>query len=535
MAGIGFSLRKLFDRKGVLALCRAYGYAGIICAGPMVLGVILLAGMALVAMLAGMGRHDRELMNCMLTYSLLVSLSVTSWFNMVTTRYASDMLYEEKPERVMPSFYGSCAIMLVLGGVAYGIFLHFSGVRLAYQLLCLWFALVLVVVWMELVYLTALKDYKGIVLAFTISLMIGFLLALIVVLLGWVSIVSLMLCVITAYGILMVWYLKLLTDYFPKNEGSRFFFLRWFDKYASLAFTGGFVNIGLFGHLVIMYFGPLRVQVEGLFYGAPDHDVPALFAFFSILITTINFVTSVEVRFYPKYRNYYSLFNDNGSIRDIEQAEEEMLAVLKQELVFNGHKQLISTILFVVLGSFLLELLPVGFTELSLGIFRFLCAGYGIYAISNSIMLILLYFEDYAGALLGTLAFAAVSAAGTIWQILYGEVTFYGLGFLAGGLAFYLIVWLRLEWYTKRLPYFLMCRQALVANQERGIFSALCDRLEKREEKKKRKEWDRIQKRVDKKYGRAEAEGTKIVEAEAEGTNIVEAEAAGAKAEGADT
>ena len=81
-----------------------------------------------------------------------------------------------------------------------------------------------------------------------------------------------------------------------------------------------------------MYFGPLKVQVEGLFYGAPNYDVPALCAFFSILITTVNFVTSVEVRFYPVYRNYYGLFNDNGAIRDIDQAEEEMLGNFRKRV-----------------------------------------------------------------------------------------------------------------------------------------------------------------------------------------------------------
>ena len=206
--------------------------------------------------------------------------------------------------------------------------------------------------------------------------------------------------------------------------------------------------------------------------------------FFSILITTINFVTSVEVRFYPSYRNYYSLFNDNGSIRDIEQAETEMLTILKQELTFSGHKQLISTILFVVFGSYLLEWLSLGFTDTSIGIFRFLCTGYGIYAISNSIMLILLYFEDYTGALLGTMAFAAVSVVATILQILFGSVNFFGLGFLLGGIVFYFIVWLRLEWYTRRLPYFLLCRKAFVPNMEKGFFARLCDRLDARDEKK---------------------------------------------------
>ena len=105
MAGIGFSLKRLFSQKGVFSLCRAYGYAGIICAGPMILGVTLLAGMSLAARLAGMDAHDRELLNCMITYCLLASLTVT--------RYISDMLYEEKTEKIMPSFYGSCSIMLV--------------------------------------------------------------------------------------------------------------------------------------------------------------------------------------------------------------------------------------------------------------------------------------------------------------------------------------------------------------------------------------------------------------------------------------
>lgn len=483
MAGIGFSLKRLFSQKGVFALCRAYGYAGVICAGPMILGVILLTGMALVARLAGIDSHDRELMNSMLTYSLLWSLTVTSWFNMVVTRYTSDMLYEEKPNRVMPSFYGSLVIMLTAGAVLYGIFLHFSGVKLVYQFECLWFSLILMVVWTETIYLTAIKDYKGIVLAFAISLMIGFIIALILVLLGHATITTLMLCVIIAYGILMAWYYKLLLDYFPVCEGSKFSFLRWADKYRSLSLVGGFVNIGLFAHLVIMYFGPLGVQVEGLFYGAPAHDVPSLLAFFSILLTTINFVTSVEVRFYPKYRNYYSLFNDNGSINDIEQANTEMISVLQQELGYAGQKQFVCTVLFVVFGTLFMESTSMGFGDLSIGIFRFQCAGYGVYAIANSMMLILLYFQDYFGALLGTFAFAAVSVAGTVFSILRFPVTLYGIGFLAGGLLFYVVVWIRLEWYIRRLPYYLLCRQAVVSGLDKGLFVALCDWLDRRQER----------------------------------------------------
>lgn len=483
MAGIGFSLKRLFSQKGVLALCRAYGYAGIICAGPMILGVILLVGISLIARLAGMSGHDRELMNSMITYSLLWSLTITSWFNMVVTRYIADMLYEDKTDRIMPSLYGACSIMLVLCTVSYGIFLHFSGVRMIYRLECLWFALTLIVVWTQTIYLTALKDYKGIVLGFAVSLMLGFVLALVLVVLGKATIVTLMFSVIVAYGILMLWYYKLLLDYFPDCRGSKFAFLRWLDKYRSLSLIGGFLNIGLFAHLVIMYFGPLRVQVEGLFYGAPAHDVPALIAFFSILITTVTFVTSVEVQFYPKYRNYYSLYNDNGSIGDIDQAEEEMLLVLRRELTFSATKQFVCTILFVVIGSFLMQRPESGFSDLTISIFRFLCAGYGVYAISNSLMLTLLYFEDYAGALMGTFAFALVSVGNTIFSILYMPLTMYGLGFTLGAISFYLVVWLRLERTVHSLPYLLLGRQAVIAGMDKGLLVWLCDRLDRRQER----------------------------------------------------
>ena len=47
-------------------------------------------------------------------------------------------------------------------------------------------------------------------------------------------------------------------------------------------------------------------------------------------------MVSVEVNFYPKYRDYYSLFNDGGVVGDIVTAEEEMLAVLNRELRFTA-------------------------------------------------------------------------------------------------------------------------------------------------------------------------------------------------------
>ena len=224
--------------------------------------------------------------------------------------------------------------MLILGGLGYGIFLYFSGVSLLYQILSWMLFMVLIVVWTEINYLTMLKDFRSIILAFTIAVAVALLLGAVFI---WVfhieAVTALMVSITIGYSIMMIWYFILIYRYFPEGFGTSMRFLQWFDTTPQLGFTGFFVTLGLFGHLVIMWwFSPLKVQVEGLFYGAPTYDVPAIFAFFSILITTVNFNTSVETRFYPRYKEYFSLFNDGGSIENINEAEGAMLDVYKRQV-----------------------------------------------------------------------------------------------------------------------------------------------------------------------------------------------------------
>ena len=66
MAGIGFELKKLFQKRGLAATAKAYGYAGVICTGPMLLGIVLLVGIAFICDHTGATRHNRELLNCMI-------------------------------------------------------------------------------------------------------------------------------------------------------------------------------------------------------------------------------------------------------------------------------------------------------------------------------------------------------------------------------------------------------------------------------------------------------------------------------------
>ena len=373
MAGIGFELKKLFSKKGLFALIRAYGYAGIVCTGPMLLGMVLLAGVRMIATFAGTAKDMQELLICMITYSLLASLLVTNLLSMITTRYTADMLYMNKDDRIMPSFYGSTALMYVIGGLGYGIFLLFSGIEPVHQLCCFILFMELIVVWQEINYLTAVKDYKGILLTFLMAVVAGLAAGYLLVRAGADPVLSLFGCVIIAYGIMLVWYYRLLIQYFPQGRGTSLAFMEWIDRYPQLMGVGTCIGIGLYIHLILMWASPIGVQIKGLFYSAPGYDVPALFAFLSILITTINFVTSVEVNFYPKYQIYFGLFNHGGTLIDIENARDDMIETLLKELSYAFAKQFFATVVFIVGGTLLIPRLPFGFTEEMLGIYRVLC------------------------------------------------------------------------------------------------------------------------------------------------------------------
>ena len=251
MAGIGFELKKLFKRRGLFATFRAYGYAGVVCTGPMLLGIVLLLGVMYLCDTTGASRQERELLVCMITYTLLASLLVTSFLSMVVTRFIADMLYEEKYEAVLPSFWGSTGLMLMAGGVLYGIFLIFSGATLIEGLLMLELFGELIVTWNAMSYLTAIKDYQGILWSFMAAVVVAFLSACAMMALGLPQVESLLAAVAFGYGVMMVWDVLLLHRYFPQGSESPWTFLAWLDRFLPLALTGLLTTLGLFSHLVI--------------------------------------------------------------------------------------------------------------------------------------------------------------------------------------------------------------------------------------------------------------------------------------------
>ncbi|SFP52583.1 Uncharacterized membrane protein [Butyrivibrio proteoclasticus] len=472
MAGIGFELKKLFRATGVLSMLKAYGYTGMITAGPMLLGVVFLLSINYIGKVAGLIEADRDLLVCMITYCLIASMILNSIFSMVMTRYVADLLYDGKESDVLPSLEGILGIMMPAGGVLWIVFLCFSGLDFLLSVLNFILFMELTAAWTQMNYLTAVKDYKGILLSYIYAIIFAVLTAFFGCAFLGVSIYILMLSVSVGYGVMIVYDMILLYGYFPNSMENHYSFLPWFDEYSDLMLIGFFTNVGLFSHLVIAWMSDVGVKVKGLYYGAPQHDVAALFAFITILITTINFVASVEVNFYPKYRKYYDLFNGTGSIMEIEQAENEMLTVLEHELIYTARRQFYATALILSVGLVVLERLPLGFDSLMEGFFRILSVGYGAYAVGNVLMLILMYFTDYKDARSSAIIFGTLSTVLSLMSLQL-DPKYYGFAFTLSSIVYLIFTLKKLMNYTQKLPYHILSSQPIVAEKRYGLGSRL--------------------------------------------------------------
>ena len=96
-------------------------------------------------------------------------------------------------------------LMLMAGSVLYGIFLIFSGATLIEGLLMLGLFGELIVTWNAMSYLTAIKDYRGILLSFTAAIIITFAVGWLLLRLGVPHVIALLVAVSVGYGIMLLW------------------------------------------------------------------------------------------------------------------------------------------------------------------------------------------------------------------------------------------------------------------------------------------------------------------------------------------
>ncbi|HWS24312.1 MAG TPA: exopolysaccharide Pel transporter PelG [Anaerolineales bacterium] len=479
MAGIGFELKRLFNHSGIIMQMRAQLYAAAVITGPMILGATLLFIIKYTAQYYQMSGTDQDAVVVMTTWSILFPLLLTSLFTFVLARFIADMVYEEKLYTILPSMYFTISFSLLIGGLGWGVFLYFNDIKLIYKILTYILFMEATVAWIQISYTNATKDYRAVLMGFVYAITTVILVNIILFNITKTDpIANLLLSAVLGYFVMILSYTIVLHRYFPVGKGTAFLSWLWYIKYPSLIQVGFYSTIGLFAHIMMMWASPWGVNAIGHFYHAPQHDIPALFAFFTTLVATVNFVTSMEVKFYKHYKTFYSLLNDKGSLFDIQKAYKELVTVMKQELFYLAQIQIFVTMIAIVVLGELIGKLGLGFTSGMIGLFRVLTIGYGLYAVGNVFMLLQLYLVNFRGALITSLTLALVNVVGTYYILQLPEI-YYGFGFVLAGFAMYIVGWIQLASYSRKLDYQVYSKQPIFVRENKGFFTKFIEYRDK--------------------------------------------------------
>ncbi|WP_417276155.1 exopolysaccharide Pel transporter PelG [Castellaniella sp.] len=358
MAGIGFELRKILAKDSLGSTVRAYFYAGLISSGPFILSIlgILLIGLLTTSLVQP--PSDVTQFQVSVTYLMASSLIVSGGFQLAFTRYISDLIFDKHDEWVLPSYNAVCLAVTMLSGVL-GIvlmFTVFTGQSLVYRLLMLMGFVILGNIWMAVIFLASIKQYRAILLVFAMGygitvvgsvsllhygaegLLTGFVIGHAILLLG-------------ANG--LIWH-NYRSEHYLSGE-----FFQWRKLYVSLAFVGIFFNLGIWADKFIFWYSATGQSVIGPLRASLIYDIPIFLAYLSIIPGMAMFLLRIETDFVDQHHAFYSAVLGGGSLEDIDAKHAGMVRSAREGLYEILKIQILVCLLVMIFGEHLLNALGI--------------------------------------------------------------------------------------------------------------------------------------------------------------------------------
>ena len=477
MAGVGFELKKLFTARTAAGHIKAYTYSAIITTGPFA----LLTGMVLaLQFLFGcyeVAAEDSRIFVAAVVYAFVFSQILSSGFTLVMTRYLADSLSIGRYQDITASLFGLGAILTTIGGVAAGVFFWDKPLPLMTKWLAYLFFAQLLLVWTESVYLTAVKKYKRLLLSYLAGVVVSILLAWWFLDASWLPAEQAgLLAMDIGMGLIALLFLLHITAYFGlPSAGMNFAFLSYFERHWRLFLIALSYTLGLFLPNILIWQGPHGVEVAGTFRYDPVYDIVTFYAFLSILPLMMMFVVSVETNFYERYAMYFSHITRKGNFREIDDARKDLLHTLWFELYHIIEFQLVFTLIFLALGSYVLA--GAGITYSQVNMYDVILFGAFFTGLLQLIYILLIYFDYQRDVLLvAGVFFISNLVLGLAGLLVLGEKS-YGFTFFLSAVISFLTGFARLNHFSKRINYLVFCSQPVFYHPTRGWLTRLVQHL----------------------------------------------------------
>ncbi len=428
----------------------------VVATGPWILTILSLAVISLVTR-EDLALDELAAFRTIIVYAFAISLVATAAITIISTRMTADLLHLGRTELLLGCFLASLLLGAVLSVAAFALLAFADPVSPA-GLATLACSSVVSFVWIALAFSTALRDYRGILIAFASGLAIATFAAVGLAQAGAtyaqmaggfaVGLFVILLCL--SYRILAEFRYPVRNILAPLQA-----FAYFGRKYRMLAIGATFVVAGVWVDKWIIWAGPNGEKALSGLVHAPAYDGAMFIAYLSIVPCLVLFVSILETSFTRNYRRYYLAISAHATLQTIERNASELAAQTISALLRTGRAQFIICLVFVMAAPNIVDLSGLRYEDT--GLLRVGAIGASFHFLFLACLSFLLFFERHTEfCLLGACQFT-LNSVFTIATLLAGS-DYYGLGYLAAAVISSLIAFAVVERSIDKLTYFTFSR-----------------------------------------------------------------------------
>ncbi|KJJ83871.1 transmembrane protein [Candidatus Omnitrophus magneticus] len=460
MAGIGFKIEKILKEDSFLSVVKAHIYSSFISSGPWILSIITIFCLNYFSP-CNIDSFEMAYFKTSIIYIFALSLIVTGAFYLSLSRYMSDKLYKKDEEALIPIFNSASILLLSIQSVLGWFIFYRSSLNFYSGTLSVMIYLAVSMLWLIMLFLSTLKDYKII----TIFYFIG--------------------TVITIFSAYPLGEKFGLNGYFASYFLGQFFIVvllagRIFIEFKSeeiidkellkclinkktLVLTGIFYNLAVWIDKIIFWVSAKSIHISGILRFSPEYDSAVFLAYITLLPSFSIFLMHVETSFYRSYKRFYDKVLGKAVYRDIQLAKSGIAHSLRESVNSLLASQGVITLLFITFAPSIAELLKL--KSVSIPIFRITTLGAFAHSLLLSLIIIILYFDFQKLALGVTILFLATNALFTFISASF-DVPYFGYGYFFSTVITLITAFYMFDFKLNRLEYLTFTSQPLGAQRE---------------------------------------------------------------------
>jgi len=312
-------------------------------------------------------------------------------------------------------------------------------------------------IWLSMIFLSAIKDYNSIVYAFAggslLSIIAGFRLGRYLGTEGYVM------GYLLGQALTFFWLLARLLKEFPASELWDWGLMGYFRKYWDLMCIGFIFNLAIWVDKFVFWMAPGSRMIVPWFRTNDLYEAPVFFSYITIVPTLAMFLINIETRFYEHYVEYYGKIMGKWDMRSILEEKDKMIEALKESMRDVFAIQGAITVLCLIFAQELAK--AAGLNPLQVPLFRIALVG-SLLQVLLALNIIVLFYFDLRRSVLVVSSVFLISNGGLSYLTTRMGFQFYGYGYMYACLISLVLAFCILQGKMRDLEYITFAGQPVV-------------------------------------------------------------------------